>query len=148
MTNDKAYRERCCGRLSWFGRPEPRPGVFTDCDRQWWGEPYLMRLNKKEAQSKQNHSFHRWIINDFRIAVFPFVEFYLISKSRISSDVIVFVTSNNCRIFSSRFFFFSPLLVVLPPVFAFCCCPCSTLMNSPSFLSKNTSTVLSKLSDG
>lgn len=66
---------------------------------------------------------------------------YLISKSRISSDVIVLVTSSNCRIFSSRFFFFSPELL---PSF----CPCSTLMNSPSFFRRKTSTALSRLSDG
>lgn len=35
------YLDRCEGRLSWFGRPDARPGVFTDCDRQWCGEPYL-----------------------------------------------------------------------------------------------------------
>lgn len=70
---------------------------------------------------------------------------YLISKSRISSDVIVLVTSSNCRIFSSRRFFFSPTLMLLPPNFWL---PCSTLTNSPSFFNRKTSTALSRLSDG
>lgn len=70
---------------------------------------------------------------------------YLISKSRISSNVIVLVTSSNCRIFSSRFFFLSlPALLPLPSFWE----PCSTLTNSPSFFKRNTSTALSRLNDG
>lgn len=42
-TCKEIYLLRCCGRLSWFGLPDARPGVFTDCDRQWCGEPYLQR---------------------------------------------------------------------------------------------------------
>lgn len=44
-----SYLERWLGRLSWFGRPEPRPGAFTDCDRQWCGEPYLLK-NERDRE--------------------------------------------------------------------------------------------------
>lgn len=61
---------------------------------------------------------------------------HLISKSRISSVVNLLVTSNSCRILSSR------------------CCfrrlfslPCSTLTKSPSCFSRSVSTELSRLSD-
>lgn len=40
------YLERCCGKQSWLGRPDAlEPGVLTDCDLVWWGDPYL----KEEA---------------------------------------------------------------------------------------------------
>lgn len=42
--SSKFHLERCCGRQSWFGRPEAlEPGVLTDCDRVWCGEPYLKK---------------------------------------------------------------------------------------------------------
>lgn len=55
---------------------------------------------------------------------------HLISNSRISCDenVGLFVTSSNCRIFSSRCFFF---------LFSF---PCSTLIKSHSFFNNTVST--------
>lgn len=40
------YLERCCGKHSWLGRPEAlEPGVLTDCDLVWWGDPYLNEAN-------------------------------------------------------------------------------------------------------
>lgn len=171
---DLPYLERCWGRLSWFGLPEPRPGAFTDCDRQWCGEPYLLkniRIKKKKRKkntvkisgwrgrwgierkiiksTQQQLFFQRfWFIGwglrpgRWRTDQFHWIA-YLISKSRISSDVMVLVTSSNCRIFSSRFFFLSPILAALPSFW-----PCSTLTNSPSFFSRKTSTALSRLNEG
>lgn len=46
--NIYTYLERCWGRQSWFGRPEAlEPGVLTDCDRVWCGEPYLSEKGNK-----------------------------------------------------------------------------------------------------
>lgn len=58
---DFRYLLRCCGRLSWFGLPEPRPGALTDCDRQWCGEPYLLKkyeTEKKEEEEKKTTHTH------------------------------------------------------------------------------------------
>lgn len=42
----ETYLERCCGKHSWLGRPEAlEPGVLTDCDLVWWGDPYLWEIN-------------------------------------------------------------------------------------------------------
>lgn len=50
----RLYLERCCGRQSWLGRPDAlEPGVLTDCDLVWWGDPYL-----KETKSSIRRLFH------------------------------------------------------------------------------------------
>jgi hypothetical protein len=47
----------CCGKHNWFGRPEARePGVLTDCDRQWWGEPYLKVNENSKLINKWKHN--------------------------------------------------------------------------------------------
>lgn len=61
---------------------------------------------------------------------------HFISKSRISSVVSVFVTSNSCRILSSLCCFFLRESL-----------PCSTLIKSHSFFNSTVSTEQSKLSD-
>lgn len=56
----KCYLERCCGRQSWLGRPEAlEPGVLTDCDLVWWGDPYLQVVMKEREQIKTKQSISK-----------------------------------------------------------------------------------------
>ena len=77
---------------------------------------------------------HDDIVDEFSIQLnikTKYLLAHLISKSRISSvvNVVLFVTSNSCLMFSSRCFFF------LEDSF-----PCSTLMKSHSFFNSTVST--------
>lgn len=47
--------ERCCGKHNWFGLPDARlPGVLTDCDRLWCGEPYLGKAVETLSSSQRS----------------------------------------------------------------------------------------------